>query len=407
VSQSQAPRPRSLEQCHSIADLRSLAQRKLPDPIFNYLDGGADEEFTLRRNTSAFDEDRLIPNYLIDVTSVRTTTRVLGQDLAWPVLCSPAGSQRFYHEDGELAAARAAAQAGTLYSLATMSSHSIEAIGQATPGPKMFQLFIFRDRGITRELIQRCKRAGFKALCLTVDVTVRGKRERELRSGMGVPMKFTAASVASFALRPPWLLGRLRKGPFCMPTFTERVGSNDIVKQTQFFGKQLDPAVEWRHVGEMIELWGGPFAIKGILSVGDARRAAEVGASAVMLSNHGGRQLDHAAAPFEVLPEIAEAVGDRIEVIVDGGIRRGTHILKALARGATACSVGRPYLFGLGAGGEAGAAKALEILRSELVRAMQLCGVKDVTSVSPSVVRRFAHHAPPVRNPDRSQGPQT
>jgi L-lactate dehydrogenase (cytochrome) len=262
-------------------------------------------------------------------------------------------------------------------------------VGKATPGAKLFQLFIFKDRGITRELIQRCKQAGFKAMCLTVDVTVRGKRERELRSGMGIPMKFTAASVASFALRPPWLLGRLRKGPFCMPTFTERVGSQNIVAQTQYFGKQLDPAVEWKHVGEIIELWGGPFAIKGILSVGDARRAVEVGATAVMLSNHGGRQLDHAAAPFEVLPAIADAVRGKLDVIVDGGVRRGTHVLKALARGATACSVGRPYLFGLAAGGEAGASRALDLLRSELVRAMQLSGVRDSTCVNPDVVTRF------------------
>jgi L-lactate dehydrogenase (cytochrome) len=381
--------PHRIEKCHSIADLRLLAQRRLPDPIFNYLDGGAEEELTLRRNTSAFDADRLLPNILIDVTTVRTATRVLGQNIAWPVFCAPAGSQRFYHEEGELAAARAADKAGTIYSVATMSSHSIEHIAQATPGPKMFQLFIFKDRGITRELIERCKHAGYKALCLTVDVTVRGKRERELRSGMGVPMKFTAASVASFAMRPLWLLGRLRKGPFCMPTFTERVGSNDIVAQTQFFGKQLDPAVQWKHVGEVIEQWGGPFAIKGILSVGDARRAIEVGASAVMLSNHGGRQLDHAAAPFEVLPAVADAVGGKIEIIVDGGIRRGVHVLKALARGATACSVGRPYLFGLGAGGEVGVARALDILRSELVRAMQLAGVTDSRSVDSQLLTRF------------------
>jgi L-lactate dehydrogenase (cytochrome) len=381
--------PRRLDQCFSIADLRCLAKRRLPDPIFNYLDGGADEESTLRRNSSCFDDDRLIPNHLIDVTSVQTAKRVLGQELEWPVFCSPAGSQRFYHAEGELAAARAAARSGTLYSLATMSSHSIEEVGSATTGPKMFQVFIFKDRGLTRDLIDRCKQAGFKALCLTVDVEVRGKRERELRSGMGIPMKFTAASIASFALRPRWLWGRLQKGPFNMPTFNERVGSRNISAQTRFFGSQLDPAVEWKHVGEIIDRWGGPFAIKGILSVADARRAAEVGASAIMISNHGGRQLDDAAAPFEVLPEIAEAVGDRLEVILDGGVRRGVHILKALARGATACSVGRPYLFGLGAGGEAGAGKALEILRSELIRAMQLSGITNLAAIGPGVVRRF------------------
>lgn len=375
--------------CYNIADLRALSRTRIPGPIFEYLDGGAEDEFTLRRNTSAFDDVKLLPKCLVDVTSVQTSTRVLGQDIAWPVICSPSGSSRFYHYDGELAVARAAAKAGTIYSLATMSSHSIEDVAAASAGPKMFQLFIFKDRGITRELIARCKAAGFKALCLTVDVAVRGKRERELRSGMGVPMKFTAASVASFALRPGWLLGRLRKGPFSMPSFTKLVGSGNIVAQTQFFGKQLDPSVEWKHVGEMIELWGGPFAIKGILSAEDARLAADVGASAVMISNHGGRQLDHAAAPFEVLPDIADAVGDRMDVILDGGVRRGTHVLKALARGAKACSVGRPYLYGLGAGGEAGVTRALDILRSELVRAMQLSGCTDVNRIDPSIVHRF------------------
>jgi L-lactate dehydrogenase (cytochrome) len=381
--------PRRLNQCFNIADLRDLARRRLPNPIFEYLDGGAEEEFTLRRNTSAFDDDRLVPLCLVDVAAVRTSTRVLGQEIEWPVICSPSGSSRFYHADGELAVARAAAKSGTIYSLATMSSHSIEQVAAASSGPKMFQLFIFKDRGITRELIERCKTAGYRALCLTVDVTVRGKRERELRSGMGVPMRFTAATVASFALRPQWLLGRARKGPFSMPTFTERVGSSSILKQTKFFGAQLDPSVEWKHVGEMIKLWGGPFAIKGILSVEDARRAVDVGASAVMLSNHGGRQLDHAAAPFEVLPAIASAVGDRIEVILDGGVRRGVHVLKALARGAKACSVGRPYLYGLGAGGEAGVTQALDILRTELVRAMQLSGCTDVAQINPTVVQRF------------------
>ena len=378
-----------LSDCYNIGDLRELARPRLPDPIFQYLDGGAEDEATARRNTSAFDKDQLIPSCLIDVTAVKTATRVLGQELAWPVFCSSTGSSRFYHEDGELAVARATAKASTLYSLATMSSHSLEQVAAASDGPKMFQLFIFKDRGITRELIERCKRSDYKALCLTVDVAVRGKRERELRTGMGVPMKFTMASLASFALRPRWLLGLARKGPFSMPTFTERVGSRKIVDQTRFFGKQLDPAVTWEHVGEFIEMWGGPFAIKGILSTADARRVAEVGASAVILSNHGGRQLDGAAAPFEVLPAVADAVGDRLEIILDGGIRRGSHVLKALARGARACSIGRPYLFGLAAGGEAGVTHALDLLRSELVRAMQLSGVTDVRAIDPSVVARF------------------
>jgi L-lactate dehydrogenase (cytochrome) len=379
----------NLAKCHSIADLRQVARRKLPRPIFDYMDGGSDDEVTLRTNTSAFEHDRVVPKFLVDVSKADTRTRVLGQDIAWPVFCSPSGSSRFYHADGELAVARAAAAEGTIYSLATMSSHSIEAVAQASAGPKLFQLFIFKDRGVTRELIARCKAAGFSALCLTVDVAVRGKRERELRSGMGIPMKFTLASLASFALRPSWLASQAPKGPFSMPTFKDLAGSADIVAQTRYFGGQLDPAIEWRHVGEFVELWGGPFAIKGLLSGEDARRAADVGASAVMVSNHGGRQLDHAAAPYEALPAIVDAVGDRLEIILDGGVRRGTHVLKALARGATACSVGRPYLYGLAAGGEAGVHRALEILRSEFVRAMQLSGCTRLSDLKPEILERY------------------
>jgi L-lactate dehydrogenase (cytochrome) len=380
---------RTLEGCHSIRDLRKVARRRLPDPIFQYLDGGAEDEITAAGNISAFDNDRLIPNCLVDVAAVKTGIRLFGQDISWPVITSPTGSSRFYHMDGELAVARAAAKAGTLYSLATFSSYSLEEVAAASAGPKMFQIFIFKDWELTRELVARCKQAGYKALCLTADVPVRGKRERELRSGMGIPTKFTAASLASFALRPAWLLGLARKGPFSMPTFWERAGSRDIVKLTQYFGQQLHPSVRWEDVGELVRLWGGPFAIKGILSVDDARRAADVGASAVILSNHGGRQLDGAAAPFEVLPEVAEAVGDRVEVILDGGVRRGSHVLKALARGAKACSVGRAYLYGLAAGGEEGVAKALDLLKTELKRSLQLCGCTDVAKVGGKLLKRF------------------
>jgi L-lactate dehydrogenase (cytochrome) len=379
---------RRLSKCHSISDLRRLAQRQLPSPIFNYLDGGAEEETTLRRNTAAFDDEMIIPRCLVDVTSVATKVNLLGQDLEWPVICSPAGSQRFYHADGELAAARAAANAGTLYSLATMSSNTLEDVAAASAGPKMFQIFIFKDRDVTRDLITRCKRSGFKALCLTVDVSVRGKRERELRSGMGIPMNFSAASLASFALRPRWLYGLARKGPFSMPTFAGHAGSTNIVDQTRYFGTQLDASLTWMDVREFIDLWGGPFAIKGLLSAADARMARDVGASAIMVSNHGGRQLDGAIAPFDALPDIVKAVGNEVEVILDGGVRRGLHVLKALAHGAKACSVGRPYLFGLGAGGEAGAYQALQILRSELIRSMQLSGCTNVRSIDPQILRR-------------------
>jgi len=383
-----ARQPTRLSNCHNILDLRALARQRLPDPLFNYLDGAAEDEFTAHRNTSAFDNDLLIPRCLVDVSAVSTRTTVLGQAIDWPVICSPAGSQRFYDAQGELASARAAAKAGTLYSLAAMSSHTIEDVSAASGGPKMFQFFIFRDRDLTRELIERARQSGYKALCLTVDVAVRGKRERELRSGMGLPMKFTPASLASFALKPSWLYAHARTGAFSLPTFAARAGSTHLLAQTQYLGSQLDTSVTWKDVGEFATQWGGPFVIKGLLSADDARRARDVGATAVMVSNHGGRQLDGAAAPFDMLPDIVAAVGDDVEVILDGGVRRGVHVLKALARGAKACSVGRAYLFGLGAGGEAGAYRALQILRSELVCAMQLSGCTDARHIPASLSRR-------------------
>jgi L-lactate dehydrogenase (cytochrome) len=382
-------RPSELAHCHNIADVRELARRRLPGPIFHYLDGAAEDEVTARRNTDAFDQRLLIPRCLIDVTSVQTRTRILGQDIEWPVFCSPTGASRFYHADGELAVARAAASSGTFYGLSTMATYSLEEVAAASRGPKMFQLYIFKDRDITRELIERCKRAGYQALCLTVDAAVRGKRERELRSGLGIPLKLSFAGLASFASCPSWFFGQARKGPLSMPNFEARARSKSLVQQTQYIGKQLDASVSWKDVREMIELWGGPFALKGVMSVDDAQRAADVGATAVIVSNHGGRQLDGAAASIDMLPDIAAAVGDRVEVILDGGIRRGSHVLKALAQGAKACSIGRPYLFGLGAGGERGVKHALDILKSELVGTMQLCGATDVAHIDPSLVRQF------------------
>jgi L-lactate dehydrogenase (cytochrome) len=382
-------RPTHLDACHSILDLRELARRRLPPPLFHYLDGAAETEITARRNIAAFDDEKLIPKCLIDVSCVNTTTQVLGQKLEWPVFCSPTGASRFYHPEGEPAVARAAAKAGTLYSLSVASTYSLEDVAAATNGPKMFQLLPFKDRDLTRQMVERCKQAGYQALCLTVDAMVRGKRERELRTGLDLPLNLSLRSAASFALRPAWFLGQAGKGPLSMPNMSRGNGSNHLTAQTQYLSEQLDPSVTWKEVRELIELWRGPFALKGVMAVDDARRAIDVGVTAIIVSNHGGRQLDGVAAPIEVLPEIANAVADRIEVILDGGVRRGVHVLKALARGAKACSIGRPYLYGLAAGGEAGVSKALDILRTEFVRAMQLCGCADVRNIDDSLVNRF------------------
>ena len=381
--------PRTLQDCHSIMDLRALARRRLPSPIFHHLDGGAETETTERRNTLAFDEVKLVPRCLIDVVAVKTATSVLGQKIDWPVICAPTGATRFFHPEGEPLAVRAAARSGTLYGLSTVSTCSLEEVAAASSAPKLFQLYIFKNRDFTRELIERCKRAGYGALCLTVDTPVTAKRERDLRTGWGYPIRLTLPSLLSFVCHLPWLFGQLRHGRVSMPNVAVQCGSQSIIAQSQFITAQLDASVSWRDAREMIELWGGPFALKGVMSADDARRAVDIGATAIIVSNHGGRQLDGAAAVVEVLPEIVSAVGSEVEVILEGGVRRGVHVLKALALGAKACSIGRPYLYGLAAGGEPGAHKALEILRTELVRAMQLAGCADVANVDRALVRRF------------------
>lgn len=376
----------------NILDLREMARERLPGPLFEYLDGGAETEITAQRNTLAFDECSLVPRCLIDVSSISTATRVLGQTLAWPVFCSPTGASRFYHPDGELAVARASAATGTLYGLSVMSTHTLEEVAAAAGGgPKLFQVLIFKDRELTHALLERAKRAGYHALCLTVDAAVRGKRERELRTGLGLPIKPSLRAIAGFVARPSWFLGQLRGGPLSLPHMAAGMangsGNSSLVAHSRYAGEQLDASATWKDIRTLIEKWNGPFAVKGILSAEDARLAADAGATAIIVSNHGGRQLDGAITAIEALPEIVRAVGDRVEVILDGGIRRGTHVLKALSLGAKACSIGRPYLFGLAAGGAAGVQRALDILKEELVLAMQLCGCTDIAAVGSSLVR--------------------
>jgi L-lactate dehydrogenase (cytochrome) len=365
-----------LDRCHSISDLRECARRRLPDQLFQFLDGGAESELTAQRNTLAFDDVKLLPRCLVDVAQVNTSTRILGQAVHWPVLCSPTGASRLFHPDGELAVARAAQRAGTLFSLAIGSTYSLDAVAAANSGPKMFQVYLYTDRDITRELIRRSKQAGYAALCLTVDVPAMGKRERDLRSGFGMPPKWTPRTVLDYAMSPRWVFGQVRKGPLGLAHFLDANG-----KPERGRSRQLDSSASWKDVREIVDLWGGPIAIKGVMSAQDAVLAADAGATAVIVSNHGGRQFDGGAATIEALPQIVQAVGDRVEVILDGGVRRGMHVLKALSYGAKACSIGRPYLYGLAAGGERGVAKALSILQSELRLAMQLAGCPDIASI--------------------------
>ncbi len=375
----------SIQRCNNVEDFRRLAKKRLPAPLFHYIDGGADDEVTLKRNTEAFNDVNLIPDGLADVAELDMTTTILGQKIDWPVFLAPTGMSRLFHHDGERAAARAAHKYGTLYSLSTLSTVSIEDVGETTSGPKMFQIYIHKDRGLTREFIDRCKVSNFSALCLTIDTLVAGNRERDLVTGMTMPPRLTLSSLFSFATHWNWAFNYLTHEKFQLANVADRIdsGTGSLVSIIDYLNSQFDQTITWKDAEEFIQAWNGPFAIKGVMSVADAKKAVDVGASAIMISNHGGRQLDGSTAPFDQLPDIVDAVGGKIEIILDGGVRRGTHVLKALALGADACSIGRGYLYALAAGGQEGVERALFRLKSEIERDMKLMGCANVKQLTP------------------------
>jgi len=380
----------SLNNCHNINDFRKMAKSRIPAPLFHYIDGGADDESTLRRNTSAYDEYDLIPNGLADVASIDLSATILGQKVSSPLFLAPTGMNRLFHHDGERATSRAAEKYGCYYSLSTLSSVSIEEIGALTSTPKMFQIYIHKDRGLTYEFIERCKRAKFTSLCLTIDTIVAGNRERDLSTGMTMPPKFTPSNLLSFAMRPRWVYNYFTHKGFKLANLegkTEK-GSKESLSVIDYINSQFDTNLCWEDAQKAVEAWGGPFAIKGVMSIEDAKRAVDIGASASMISNHGGRQLDCSPAPFDLLSDIVDAVGGKIEIICDGGIRRGTHVLKALALGANACSMGRPYLYGLAAAGEAGVEAVLSRFEAELKRNMMLMGINKLSQLDHTKIRR-------------------
>lgn len=381
----------SLESCLNIDDLRTRAQRKLPSPMFHYIDGGADDEWTLRRNTAAFDGYELLPRYLNDVSSVDLSARVLGCDLKLPFFLAPTGMSRLFHHHKELGVARAAERAGTLYSLSTLATTSIEDVAAVSNGSKMFQVYIFKDRGLTKELVARCKQAGYQALCLTVDTAIAGNRERDRRYGMTMPPRMTLKTFMSFAVSLEWSFQFLRNPDFRLANVVHRVDAlaRGAMGLVDYVNSQFDRGVTWRDAEWLVQQWGGPFAIKGMSTAADAKQAVLIGATAAMLSNHGGRQLDGAPAPIDTLRPIRDAIGNQLELVVDGGIRRGTHVLKALALGASACSIGRPYLYGLAAGGEAGVDRAISLLKDEIASGLGLLGCRTLAELNQSHVRRL------------------
>ena len=378
----------NLNDCYNFEDFRKLAKKKLPSHIFHYIDGGADDEVTLNRNTNAFNDCDLIPNVLASVGEPDLSTTLFGRKIDMPLFLSPTAMQSLYTPEGDKASARAAEKFGTMYSMSTMASFSIEEIANISSGPKLFQLYVHKDQSITDDLIDRCRRANFDGLCLTVDTLVAGNRERDHRTGFTTPPKLTLESLLSFAMRPEWVFKYLTNKKFELANIKHKTdkGTNIAKSVIDYINEQYDPKMNWKDAEYCIKRWNGPFALKGVMSVDDAKRAIDIGCTAIMISNHGGRQLDGSRSPFDQVKAISDAVGDKLEIILDGGIRRGTHVLKALAAGATACSFGKAFLFSLGAGGQKGVERLLDNMQNEIRRNMILMGCKNIKDLDASKI---------------------
>jgi L-lactate dehydrogenase (cytochrome) len=372
-----------LSDCHNFHDFRKLARRRLPGPIFNYIDGAADDEVTYRQNTASFERCDLVPNVLRGVEAIDLSVTVMGQKLAMPFYCSPTALQRLFHHQGERAVAAAASMFGTLFGVSSLGTVSIEDLRKTYATPQVYQFYFHKDRGLNRAMLERAKEAGVDVMMLTVDSITGGNRERDLRTGFSIPFRLTLAGMFQFAIKPIWGLNYLLHERFSLPQLEQHVDmSGGAMSIGRYFTEMLDPSMNWKDVEAMVRSWGGQFCLKGIMSVADAKRAADIGCTGIIVSNHGGRQLDGSRAPFDQLTEIVDAVGDRLDVMMDGGIQRGTHVLKALSLGAKAVGVGRYYLFPLAAAGQEGVERALKLMRAELERDMKLMGCSSIAQLS-------------------------
>ena len=380
---------KSINNCHNVKDFKNLAKSRLPSPIFHYIDGAADDEITYRRNTEAYDQCDLVPNVLTGVEKVDMSTTVMGQKLDLPIYCAPTALQRLFHPDGEIGVGKAAEKFGTMFGVSSLGTASIEEISNLISTPKLFQLYVHKDQGLNDYLIDQCKEHKFDTMAVTVDSLVGGNRERDLYTGFTIPLNLSLKSIISFATHPAWAFNYFTKPKWELSNLNKHVteGTNLMTSVGDYFTKMLDNSLSWKKIEQINSKWGKPFAIKGIMSVEDAKKAVDVGATAIMISNHGGRQLDGSRSPFDQLEEIVNAVGDKIDVICEGGIRRGTHILKALSLGAKACSGGRMYLYALAAGGQKGVERALGNLKKEIERDMILMGVSNVSELSKKNLR--------------------
>jgi len=372
-----------LKHCHNYQDFRKLARRRLPGPIFDYIDGAADDEVTYRRNTESFENCDLVPNVLRGVEAVDMSVTVMGQKLAMPVYCSPTALQRLFHHQGERAVAAAASQYGTMFGVSSLATVSMEEMRKAFSTPQMYQFYFHKDRGLNRAMLQRAKEAGVEVMTLTVDSNTGGNRERDLRTGFSIPFRLTLGGMFQFAIKPMWGLNYLTHEGFSLPQLDEHVDMSDrVLSIERYFTEMLEPSMNWDDVAKMVREWNGHFCLKGLMSVADAKHAVEIGCTGIILSNHGGRQLDGSRAPFDQLAEIVDAVGDRIDVMMDGGVQRGTHVLKALSVGAKAVGVGRYYLFPLAVAGQRGVERALGQMRAEIERGMRLMGCASISQLS-------------------------
>ncbi|MCY3645307.1 MAG: alpha-hydroxy acid oxidase [Acidimicrobiaceae bacterium] len=381
---------RRLQSAASIEDLRRIARRRLPGGVFDYIDGGAEDEVAMDRNTRAFRDMEFVPRVLRDMGNVDTTGTILGHEVPFPLILAPTGFTRIAHPPGELAVARAAERAGLPYSLSTMGTRSVEEVAAVSSGSKWFQVYVWRDKGLLKDMILRAKEAGFDVLCITVDAAMLGRRERDVRRGFTLPPKMGLDTVLEGMIRPGWSLRFAFSEPI---SFANVAGNTDIdgstaVDLAAFMNEQFDPTLSWEDVEWMRSLWDGPVLVKGVQCVADAVIARDQGLDGIVLSNHGGRQLDAAPGIIDLAQPVAEAVGGDLDIVCDGGIRRGSDIVKALALGATSCMIGRPYLYGLAAAGEEGVDWVIEHLRTGMKRDMALCGAASVAELTPDLIYR-------------------
>jgi L-lactate dehydrogenase (cytochrome) len=385
---------RRLATAANVDDLRRIAKRRLPAGVFDYIDGGAEDEVAMRANRDAFSRYELRPRVLRDVSNIDTTSTLLGSSVPLPLVLAPTGYTRIADPQGELAVARAARRAGVPYTLATMATRSIEEVAAANgDGRRWFQVYVWRDRALLRDMVERAAAAGYEALVITVDTANLGRRERDVRRGFTLPPKLGLDTIIDGIVHPGWTWRFARSEPILFanvatsPFGGDRYDGSRAIKITEKVSSQFDPSLSWKDIEWFRSVWNGPIVLKGVQTVEDARIAVDHGIEAIALSNHGGRQLDSAPAILELVAPVADAVGDRVEIICDGGVRRGGDIVKAIALGATACMVGRVYLYGLGAAGELGVDRVLEWLLEELRRTMALIGVTTIAEIAAVHVR--------------------